>query len=96
MYRIRWRNLATAALEDIAAYIAEDNYYAAMRMVGKIRSATDNMIAFMPWMFPADDNRPDLRICTLARPYLIYCRILEDEYTIEIIDIIHAARGSKR
>lgn len=93
MYRVRWREIALAELEDIAQYIAEDNPYAAMKVVSDIHAATKNMIAFMPRMFPtAHDNR-EVRMCALVRPYLIFYRILENDNTIEIMDVIHAARN---
>ena len=71
-YRIRWRDSAAAQVAALGEYIAADNPRAAIRMASKIRAAVSDQIAFMLQMFPADHHHQELRMCALARPYLIY------------------------
>lgn len=81
---------AEADLEEIAAFIAQDNPNAAARVVRTI-SAKCALIALQPELYPVrEDIAPGFRRA-LARPYGIWFHILEDG-AVRIERIVHGAR----
>jgi len=81
---------AEADLEEIAAYIAQDNPRAAARVVAAILAKCD-LIALQPELYPArEDIAPGFRRA-LARPYGVWFHILENG-AVRIERIVHGAR----
>lgn len=94
MFRIQWRDKAFASMYEAVDYVAQHNPYAAARLLERFFKTVD-LLAFMPLMSPKHSKRENVRVCPVVEPYLIYYLVLEDENTIEIMDVIHGARGNR-
>jgi toxin ParE1/3/4 len=89
MYLIKLKRIAANDIDDIAAYIQQDNPARAESFVVEI-SAKIGAIAERPLSFPArDDIETGLR-SALHGNYLIFFIIRTSE--IEILRIVHGAR----
>jgi plasmid stabilization system protein ParE len=98
LYRIIISPEASADLESIHAYIAQDSPAGAARMVERILAAIDTLKSF-PHRTLAEHVSARLRgpVRSLSvRPYVVYFRTLEDERVVRILTVRHGARRRPR
>lgn len=81
---------ASADLEDIGDFIAEDNPDAAVAFVQRLRKRCFNLLPFPNAGRKRSEIRPDLRSVTEGE-YIIFYRILGEEEVV-IMRIVHAKR----
>lgn len=84
--RIRWTLRALRWLDDIGAYIEQDNPDAAARVVARIVTAVD-MLAELPATGRAGRIKGTREVVLADIPYIIPYRVGRD---IEIITVMHA------
>ncbi|MCO5149256.1 MULTISPECIES: type II toxin-antitoxin system RelE/ParE family toxin [unclassified Shinella] len=84
--RIRWTLRALRRLDDIGAYIEQDNPDAAARVVARIVTAVD-MLAELPATGRAGRIKGTREVVLADIPYIIPYRVGRD---IEIITVMHA------
>lgn len=93
LYRIVWRPLAEADLDNIIDYIAEDNPTRAETFGQELRDKTVPL-AQHPQM--GRTGRPGLpafvRELVVHRNYRVFYRVLDEARTVEILRVKHAAR----
>jgi len=89
MSRVRWTIRALRRLDQIGAFIEQDNPYAAARVVARIVSAADNL-AGQPAMGRVGRIRGTRELVLTDIPYLIPYRAVGRE--IEIITVMHASQ----
>jgi len=89
MSRVRWTIRALRRLDQIGAFIEQDNPYAAARVVARIVSAADNL-AGQPAMGRVGRIRGTRELVLTDIPYLIPYRVVGRE--IEIITVMHASQ----
>jgi plasmid stabilization system protein ParE len=92
-YRIAWRPLAEADLDNIIDYIVQDNPARAETFGKELRDKT-TMLAQYPAM--GRQGRPGLPAFVrelIAHPnYIVFYRVMNAAGTIEILRVKHAAR----
>ena len=84
--RIRWTLRALRRLDEIGAYIEQDNPDAAARVVARIVTAVD-MLSDLPATGRAGRIKGTREIVLADIPYIIPYRVGRD---IEIITVMHA------
>lgn len=84
--RIRWTLRALRRLDEIGAYIEQDNPDAAARVVARIVTAVD-MLAELPATGRAGRIKDTREVVLADIPYIIPYRVGRD---IEIITVMHA------
>lgn len=84
--RIRWTLRALRRLDDIGAYIEQDNPDAAARVVARIVTAVD-MLSELPATGRAGRIKGTREVVLADIPYIIPYRVGRD---IEIITVMHA------
>lgn len=84
--RIRWTLRALRRLDDIGAYIEQDNPDAAARVVARIVTAVD-MLSELPATGRAGRIKGTREVVLADIPYIIPYRVGRD---IEIISVMHA------
>lgn len=84
---------AEGDLDELWAYIAENNPDAADRMVDAVLEGSRMHVRFPNMGQSRDDLRPGLR-CFVVSPYVVFYRPVED--TIEVLRILHGARDTDR
>ncbi|TNC12404.1 type II toxin-antitoxin system RelE/ParE family toxin [Methylobacterium terricola] len=85
--RLRYTPEAADELERILNGISETSPSGGRRVLARIQAATDRLLD-QPRSGPPTDLRPMRR--TLARPYLIFYTLTEDE--VVVVGIRHGAR----
>ena len=85
---IRWTRKALENLDQIAAYIAQDNPLRASSFIGEIRAKTELLAAFPGLGRPG--RVPGTRELVVHENYLVHYRVKEN--TLQIIRVQHAAR----
>ena len=92
-YRILWRPMVQADLDDIIDYIAQDNPTRAGTFGQELRDKT-SPLARHPQMGRTD--RPGLpafvRELVAHRNYIVFYRVDDDAGTVEILRVKHAAQ----
>lgn len=92
-YRIIWRPMAEADLDNIIDYIAQDNPTRAEEFGQELRDKT-LPLAQHPKM--GRTGRPGLptfvRELIAHRNYIVFYRVLDDAHTVEILRVKHAAQ----
>lgn len=92
-YRIVWRPMAEADLDNIIDYIAQDNPTRAEAFGQELRDKT-LPLAQHPKM--GRTGRPGLpafvRELVTHRNYIVFYRVLDDAGTVEILRVKHAAQ----
>jgi len=92
-YRIVWRPMAEADLDNIIDYIAQDNPTRAETFGQELRDKT-LPLAQHPKM--GRTGRPGLptfvRELVAHRNYIVFYRVLDDAGTVEILRVKHAAQ----
>lgn len=95
-YRLIWAPAARLDLNDITAYIAEDNPAAARKFVGSIFRVIQRLPEFPEsGRIVPEFNDPQIRE-VLRKPCRIVYRIKPEAQVIEIVRVWHAARGMPR
>jgi len=89
MSRVRWTIRALRRLDQIGAFIEQDNPYAPVRVVARIVSAADSL-AEQPAMGRVGRIRGTRELVLTDIPYLIPYRVVGRE--IEIITVMHASQ----
>ena len=84
--RIRWTLRALRRLDDIGAYIEQDNPDAAARVVARIVTAVD-MLSELPATGRAGRIKGTREVVLADIPYIIPYRVGRD---IEVITVMHA------
>ena len=84
----RFSPQAEADVQDIAAYIAQDNFSAAMRWLDQVDEKAKRL-GEIPKLGTAVSSRPGLRMFPLGN-YLILYR--EVKIGIEVVRVVHGAR----
>lgn len=92
-YRIVWRPIAEADLDDIIDYIAQDNPTRAQEFGQELRDKT-LPLAQHPKL--GRTGRPGLpaflRELVAHRNYIIFYRVLDEARTVEILRVKHTAQ----
>lgn len=92
-YRIVWRPIAEADLDNIVDYIAQDNPIKAGEFGQELRDKTF-LLALHPKL--GRTGRPGLpafvRELVVHRNYLVFYRVLDDTRIIEILRVKHTAQ----
>jgi len=92
-YGLNWAPTARLDLQDLAAYIAEDNPTAARRFVRSVFQIVERLTDF-PESGRIVPEFSDSQVRELLRrPCRIVYRIKPEEQIIEIVRVWHAARG---
>ena len=91
-YQVIFAPEAERDLDEIIAYIAQDNPEAARRF-GSELAAQARSLASLPYRGAAVARRPGTHRLVHG-PYLIYYQIREAERTVEVLRFWHAARGT--
>lgn len=86
--RIRWTVRALRRLDEIGAYIEQDDPDAVARVVARLVASID-MLAELPAAGRIGRIAGTREIVLSDIPYIIPCRIRED---IEIITVMHASQ----
>jgi toxin ParE1/3/4 len=91
-YKIFWTPEATACLNDIVHYIAQDNPSAAIRMGEKILDRVLLLSEFpdMGKIF-RQKNREDIREVSV-KPYRIIYQVVHRDRAVKILSVWHGAR----
>ncbi|MGO8764944.1 MAG: type II toxin-antitoxin system RelE/ParE family toxin [Limisphaerales bacterium] len=91
-FKILWTPEATACLNEIVHFIAQDNPTAAIKMGDKILDRIQSLSDFpeLGKIFRGT-NRADVREIP-AKPYRIIYQVLNREKTVKILSIWHGAR----
>lgn len=84
--RIRWTLRALRRLDEIGAYIEQDNPDAAARVIARIVTAVD-MLAELPATGRAGRIKGTREVVLADIPYIIPYRVGRD---IEVITVMHA------
>jgi addiction module RelE/StbE family toxin len=96
-YRIVWRPIAEADLDDIIDYIAQDNPTRAQEFGQELRDKT-LPLAQHPKL--GRTGRPGLpaflRELVAHRNYIIFYRVLDEARTVEILRVKHTAQQMPR
>ncbi len=85
---LRWTRKALENLDQIAAYIAQDNPSRANSFVGEIKEKTELLLAFPALGRPG--RVPGTRELVVHENYVVPYRVKAD--TVQIIRIQHVAR----
>lgn len=85
---------AVLRLREIQAYIAYDNVAAAVRVVSRIRQATE-ILADHPWLGPVWSGHTRALLVT-GLPYRVHYRIDESAELVEVITIVHTSQKPLR
>jgi toxin ParE1/3/4 len=89
--RFLWHDDAVGDLDEIRAYIAQDNPSAATQVVGRIRSGTEMLMAH-PLMGRLG-RVPETREFVFSDiPYIAIYRVNKDSQTIEVLQVVHTSR----
>ena len=91
-YQVIFAPEAERDLDEIIAYIAQDNLEAARRFGAEL-AAQARSLASLPYRGAAVARRPGTRRLVHGR-YLIYYQIREAERIVEVLRFWHAARGT--
>jgi plasmid stabilization system protein ParE len=97
-YRVIITPRASADLEDIYRYIAQDSPSHAADTVMRILDALDPLKQF-PHRTIVERQRPRLRhpVRSLpVAPYIVYFRVLEEDHVVRILHVRHGARRQPR
>lgn len=88
MDELHWTETALSDLDEIGAYIADDNPRAAETVVRRIVE-TVAALAHHPRLGPENDDGRTRRLIVSGTPYVAIYRLRE---RIEVLTIFHAAR----
>ncbi|MDN5753761.1 MAG: type II toxin-antitoxin system RelE/ParE family toxin [Nitrosospira sp.] len=92
-YRIVWRPIAEADLDNIIDYIARDNPIKAEKFGQELR---DKTLPLAQYSKLYRTGRPGLPAClrelVAHRNYIIFYRVLDEARTVEILRVKHAAQ----
>jgi len=92
-YRIIWRPMAEADLDDIIDYIAQDNPTRAEEFGQELR---DKILSLAQHPKMGRTGRPGLpafvRELVAHRNYIVFYRVLEEARTVEILRLKHTAQ----
>ncbi len=92
-YRIVWRPIAEADLNNIVGYIAQDNPLKAEEFGQALR---DKVLPLAQHPKLGRTGRPGLPIflreLVVHRNYIIFYRVLDEARTVEILRVKHAAQ----
>ncbi len=86
---IRWTRCALGRLDQIGAYIAQDNPEAAARVVSRIVSAVDALVD-QPAMGRAGRIKTTRELVLADVPYIIAYRVIDRH--VDILTVMHAAQ----
>ena len=87
--RVRWLKRALKNLDDEAEYIARDNPQAAARIVERIATSVDRLVAHPASGRPG--RVPGTRELVISgTPYVVPYRVRDE--TVQILRVFHAAR----
>jgi len=86
---IRWTRRALARLDQIGAYIAQDNPEAAARVISRIVTAVD-ALAEQPAMGRAGRLKSTRELVLADIPYIIAYRVTDSH--VDVLTVIHAAQ----
>jgi toxin ParE1/3/4 len=87
--KVRYSQRAADDLVDIFSYIANENPFAAARVVDRIEAVASSL-GDRPGMGTVTDQQSIRRFPVSGTPYLIFYEVFEDE--VAIIHIRHGAR----
>lgn len=87
--RVDWLRRASANVDEIKAFIAEDNPIAAAKMGQRIVEATERLVDF------PHSGRPGRvfgtrEVIVVGTPYIIAYRVADD--AVQILRVLHGAR----
>ncbi len=97
-YRVIISPEASADLQSIHAFIAQDSPHHAAKLIERILAAIETLKTF-PHHTLVPHASPKLKhpVRSLpVRPYLIYFRALDDEQVVRVLTIRHGARRPRR
>ena len=87
--KVRYTETALAELDQIFAYIARDNAYAAGRVVARVEQLVGRVADFPDMGYLTDE--PAVRVVPLGRfPYLVFYTMADGD--VVILHVRHAAR----
>jgi addiction module RelE/StbE family toxin len=93
LYRIVWRPIAEADLDNIVDYIAEDNPLRAEEFGQELRDKTKPLAQHPGLGRKGRPGSPEWLRELVAHPnYIIFYRVLEEARTVEILRVKHAAQ----
>lgn len=88
-YEIVWLQPAIESALEFAAYVAEDNIGAALKLQEKLFSATDRLAAH-PYLFRASQVVPGQREIVVLPNYLVLYEVDEARQLVTVTDVVHA------
>jgi addiction module RelE/StbE family toxin len=92
-YRIVWRPMAEADLDNIIDYIAQDNPARAETFGQELRDKTLPLVQHPKMGRTGRPGLPAFVRELIAHPnYIVFYRVLDDAGTVEILRVKHAAR----
>lgn len=92
-YRIVWRPMAEADLDNIIDYIAQDNPTKAETFGQELRDKTLSLAQHPKMGRTGRPGLPDFVRELVAHPnYIVFYRVLDDAGTVEILRVKHAAQ----
>ena len=87
--RVRWTRRALRALDEIAAYVAQDRPLVAGRLVGRLREAVEQL-ADQPASGRAGRVPGTRELVVPGTPFIVPYRARGD--TVEVLTLLHGAR----
>ena len=92
-YRVDYSPNATIELKEIYSYIAQDSAENAKGMVEKIQKAIDGLedAPFRQVIIKRSKSGNKIRSLPIP-PYMVFFRVKEEEFIVEILRIRHGAR----
>jgi addiction module RelE/StbE family toxin len=92
-YRIIWRPMAEADLDDIIDYIAQDNPLRAEEFGQALRDKTLPLAQYPKLGHAGRPDLPDfVRELVVHRHYIMFYRVLDKTRTVEILRVKHTAQ----
>lgn len=92
-YRIVWRPIAEADLDHIIDYIAQNNPARAEKLGQELRDKTLPLAQHPELGRQGRPGLPDwLRERVVHQNYIVFCRVLAETRTVEILRVKHAAQ----
>jgi toxin ParE1/3/4 len=87
--KIRWLKKALRNLEQVHAFISQDNPETAAQIILKIQSSVEHLVAF-PFMGRTGRVEGTRELMIASTPYLVIYRVKGN--TVEILRVLHSAR----
>ncbi|MHC8944363.1 type II toxin-antitoxin system RelE/ParE family toxin [Advenella incenata] len=92
-YRIVWRPLAAADLDNIVQYIALDNPIRAEAFGQELRTKTLQLSRHPKLGRAGRPGLPDyVRELVVHRNYIVFYRVIDGTHTVEVLRVKHAAQ----